>query len=461
MKNVIFKNLLLAFLTLSAVGLSAQTSQTYEMLLPYPVTRTIVREWAAPVNIVYAETAHGNYFIHNDIGAAPKIAEIDATLSVSDFAIDDDFVFFCGNSTSGRPFFGFFHIPDLFFGSGAYAIDDSTINTQSGTLAKLSKMVFFKDIKFRQIAAIGTSSTGLPCVVHSFFTSPTASNNIDVEEVPIAYDESLLDIALTNDYIVTTGFSAQSSTHPYLSLRLYDKDHSDFFNHCNTGYYFTTQSNEYRLEPTQLVSDKLAYNFLSIAAYYRYDKASGGDILYTPEYGTYIGMFSVISSTPPSINHTTSIAIPSIRTHGGWQLHEITDVESSNLDFFLLHDIERDTTSGCISTIYEMSYSSLVAFTPVNAKSAIDHTLNSIDNFNTSQYTASGFSHSSNNLALATETPGSITCLNMDILQPSQITIVGEPKEDPLGLKMSNIHLFKTFFVNSVNEAEVNPFCQQ
>lgn len=31
MKNVIFKNLLLAFLTLSAVGLSAQTSQTYEM----------------------------------------------------------------------------------------------------------------------------------------------------------------------------------------------------------------------------------------------------------------------------------------------------------------------------------------------------------------------------------------------------------------------------------------------
>lgn len=31
MKNVIFKNLLLAFLTLSAVGLSAQTSQIYEM----------------------------------------------------------------------------------------------------------------------------------------------------------------------------------------------------------------------------------------------------------------------------------------------------------------------------------------------------------------------------------------------------------------------------------------------
>lgn len=460
MKNVIFKNLLLAFLTLWALGLSAQTSQIYEMLLPYPVTRTIVREWASPVNIVYAESAYGNYFIHNDIGAAPKIAEIDATLSVSDFVIDGDSVFFCGNSTSGRPFFGFFHIPDLFFGSGAYAIDDSTINTQSGTLAKLSKMVSY-NYKHRQIAAIGTSSTGLPCVVHLFFTSPTASYNIDVAEVPIAYDESLLDIALTNDYIVTTGFAAQSSTHPYLSLRLYDKDHNFFFNHCNTAYYFTTQSSEYRLEPTQLVSDKLAYNFLSIAAYYRYDKASGGDIQYTPEYGTYIGMFSVISSAPPSINHTTSIAIPSIRTHGGWQLHEITDVESSNTDFFLLHDIERDTTSGCISTFYEMSYSSLVVFTPVNAKSAIDHTLNSIDNFNTSQYTASGFSHSSNNLALATETPGSITCLNMDILQPSPITVVGEPKEDPLGLIMPNIHLFKTFFVNSVNEAEVKPFCQQ
>ncbi len=461
MKKIFFKSLLLTFLTLSAVGLSAQTSQTYEMLLPYPVTRTIVREWTAPVNIVYAETAHGNYFIHNDIGGTVAIAKINDALSVNDFVIDGDSVFFCGNRTNGYGFIGFLYIPDFFFGSGAYTINSTTINTPSGTVASFSKMVSYIYPQERQIAAIGTTSTGLPCVAHVNLDTPGANCDVDVAEVPAAYDESLLDISLTNNNIVTTGFAAQSSTHPYLSLRLYDKASGLFFNYCNTAYYFTTQSNEYRLEPRQLVSSELAYNFLSIAAYYRYDKASGGDIQYAPEYGTYIGMFSVISSTPPSINHTTSIAIPSKRTLGGWQLHEITDVESSNLDFFLLHDIERDTTSGCLSTIYELSYISMVSATPVNAKSTIDHTLSSIDNFNTSQYTASGFSHSSNNLTLATETPGGITCLDMDILQPSQITVVGEPKDDPLVILTTINYPLKTLFVKFVDKAEVNQLCQQ
>ena len=216
MKKNIFKSILFLFILLSVANLSAQTSQIYEMQLPYPVSRTIVREAAAPISIVYAETSQGHYFIHNDHSGTQKMVEINSSFSVSDFDVDGDSVFFCGNIINGQVFLGFFDINDLFFGSGAYSADITAINTLTGTVDSLSKMVTYKDSSFRQIAAIGTSSSGLPCVVHIYFTVPAINCIIDVKGLPAAYDENLLDINLTDNHIITAGFAAQSSAQPYL-----------------------------------------------------------------------------------------------------------------------------------------------------------------------------------------------------------------------------------------------------
>lgn len=461
MIKFIFKFMLFVLLFISTGCLSAQVSQTYEMQLPYPVSRTIVRELAAPISIVYAETAYGHYFIHNDPSGISTVAEINSPLSVSDFVVDGDSVFFCGNVTNGQVFFGFFHIPDFFFGSGAYAVDDDIINTQSGTVSSLSKMVSYRYNSSRQMAAVGTSSSGLPCVVHLQFNTPIPFHTIYVSEVPSAYDESMLDIALTDSYIVTAGFADQSSSHPYLSLRLYDINPLFFFNYCNTAYYSYLQNNEYQFEPNQLVSDKMAYNYISVASYYRYDKASGGNVQYTPEYGTYIGLYYVIQYPTPTLQHAASAIIPSERTHGGWVLHEITKSQSGNFDFFLLHDIERDTSSGCLSTIYELSYNAVNSPTPIFAKSTSKHLLGSIDNYNTTQHIASGLYLPNNDLALTVETPGGIGCLDMDILNPSKITVDCLPKDKPLGQPIQTTHIFKTLYIKSIDKTKANTICQQ
>ncbi len=144
------------------------------------------------------------------------MVEINSSFSVSDFDVDGDSVFFCGNITNGQVFLGFFDINDLFFGSGAYSADITAINTLTGTVDSLSKMVTYKDSSFRQIAAIGTSSLGFPCIVHIYFTVPAINCIIDVKELPAAYDENLLDINLTDNHIITAGFAAQSTAHPYL-----------------------------------------------------------------------------------------------------------------------------------------------------------------------------------------------------------------------------------------------------
>lgn len=460
MIKFIFKFMLFVLLFISTGCLSAQVSQTYEMPLPYPVSRTIVRELAAPISIVYAETAYGHYFIHNDPSGISTVAEINSPLSVSDFVVDGDSVFFCGNVTNGQVFFGFFHIPDFFFGSGAYAVDDDIINTQSGTVSSLSKMVSYSYNPCRQMAAVGTSSSGLPCVVHLQFNTPS-SNVIYTAEVPSAYDESMLDIALTDSNIVTVGFADQSSSHPYMSLRLYDKSSGQFFNYCNTAYYSYLQNNEYQFEPNQLVSDKLAYNYISVASYYRYDKASGGNVQYTPEYGTYIGLYYVIQYLTPTLQHAASAIIPSERTHGGWVLHEVTKSQSGNLDFFLLHDIERNTSSGCLSTIYELSYNAVNSPTPIFAKSTSNLSLGSIDNYNTTQHIASGLYLPNNDLALTVETPGGIGCLDMDKLHPSKITVDCLPKDKPLGQPIKTTHIFKTLYIKSIDKTKADTICQQ
>lgn len=457
MKKLIIASLLTTIILLSG-KMSAQTSIVKEFPMPDQTSRTIVREYSAPVNIVYVEGVHRHFFVYNDNSGASTIYEINGTLSVSDFVVDNDSVFFCGNDAAGQPFWGLFQINDFFFGLGYYYVDNTTITSPSGTVATLTKMVSYYD-NIRQIAAIGTTSMGLPCVVYINYLGGW---NIKVGELPANYDESLLDITFTGNCVATAGFAALSTPQPLISIRCYKKDYNLFFDHiCDTAYCFTTQSGEYSLDPSQLVVNKLIPSYFSVAAYYRYDKESGGEFVYPPEYGTHVGAYTVDIGNTPHVQNSHSVKIPSFHTYGGWRLREITEARSNTVNFSLLHDIENDTLNGNQSTVYELSYGVMSSYYPVATKSTPDYLLNSIDTYGTTEYTASGVCLSNHNMTLAINTHTSMTCFNTGSLLPTPVPLVPYIKDDPFGNPAINQHTLTAYMATKIVGVKAILKCQR
>lgn len=110
--------------------LLAQTSVLAHAKMPFPIEKTIIREYSYPTTISYLANDSCGYFVYADASLSAICSPMDAKYNITDFVIDNDSVFFCGVNSKGRGFIGFFDINDFFFGTNNYFVDKNVIQTK-------------------------------------------------------------------------------------------------------------------------------------------------------------------------------------------------------------------------------------------------------------------------------------------------------------------------------------------
>lgn len=298
------------------------------------VTKTIIRETATFHSISYFETAIGHYFAYYDGSSGSVITvPININFSVNDFVISDDSVFFCGIFyTIGS--IGHFNIQDFFYGSHTYY--NTSFNFYYNTAASpvyvrsFDKMVAFSDSGIRKVAAIGMLTNNSYAVMEARYAfSP---NNTTVSYVVGTAGDAVLDIALTDNYVVTAGFNSILGVGPLPFVRVYER--GSLFQSGgpqDTVTFFSKYGSQtVRFNARQLVLSHLQGDDFALAAYWRNLNA-------TTDTGTFISLQNIAANH--DVSWISSMVTTQYRQNGGWQLHGLTPMDNSSY-FYLLQTAE-------------------------------------------------------------------------------------------------------------------------
>ena len=260
---------------------------------------------------------------------------IASNLYVNDFVIVGDTVFFCGRNANGDiGFFGHFLIQDFFLNTHGYTVTDFTFLTSQGQVRSFDKMVTYLESGVRIFAAIGHSTTGNYVVAELNFEPNVPTYQYNIGELTTSSNESILDIALTNSYVITAGFENAYSTDRLLCVRVYER--SSLF--TNNGpqdvanYIYPASLPSTYFEGNQLVITNLLHDEFAVAAYWTFQNSS-------TTLGTYVGIYEIGSNY--SLTSLGSIRIDQSPNYlnGGWTLRGMTPQGPTSM-FYLLQNAE-------------------------------------------------------------------------------------------------------------------------
>ncbi len=186
------------------------------------IDKIISKTYKQSVSICYIENKQKHCFAYVETSASlAKYVFIDPRYNVEDFYIRNDSVFFCGK-TEDVAFIGYYDIVDFFSGQSFY-INNSLYSVNNKKITTLKKIVSFLSTNGDvHIVSIGTTENKSPCIIdvtNDIFNNTWTYNVGDLQNYP---QESLKDLILTDNYIVTAGFVDSISR--YICLRRYEKD---------------------------------------------------------------------------------------------------------------------------------------------------------------------------------------------------------------------------------------------
>lgn len=458
------------FLVIIALGivpvmLWGQPTKVTSFSMGDDVQKTIVREYGFPASIGYVETTNKHFFVYNDGMDTLRSVAINPSYFVEDIAFEYDFVFFCGSNGSDA-FFGFFQFTQFFDVNQEYYVTTAPMNSPQDVVTSLKKMVVYYENGYRKMVAIGQTSIGQYCVVE---LSETASGwNCRVGELGNLYNEQLLDITLTDNYIVTAGVGVWGTSIP--CVRVYDR--TDIFSTATPiqdnisflyDFYGTYQSTTYDLsfDLNQLVLSSVASDFFLMAAYWQSPSAQ------TPNYsrGLYAGCFQV---TPSGINskvsQLTGAIIPQPYTNQKWELRGMTSLSSTGMYdyFYVLQEAEYNPILPTESMVMGLTYNILSTGIPyIPIELSLDAKYLDIGGRNSSsQYVTNGYRIMDNQRLYYFEryTPLGNSCMEEVLLSAYPVTPTAK-----LNIKSFSVHTMSmsmaTFYGGKCNKTKGYILC--
>ena len=313
------------------------------------IQKTIIRETASPRSISYVETATDHYFAFSDGSANPMILNnISTAISVNDFYISDDTVFFCGSNIANRAFLGHFEINDFFFGTHSYSYTAfNFFSADNITLIKtFDKMVAFEENGVRKLAVIGYDQNPEPLVAEVLYNVGTGTVTYTVGQLSGSTEE-IYDIALTDHYVITAGFRYFSNVIARPSIRVYDR--SSMFQaggpqdtvNCLSKYGSQTVS----FDPTQLVMSHLQGDTFAVATYWRHNNSNN-------DTGVFVSIQRIASSG--QVAWVNSLVTTQSFQNGSWQLRGMTAMDYSS-HFYLLQSAEVTNVNSNVDLLFTLS----------------------------------------------------------------------------------------------------------
>ncbi len=444
------------FLILSSfsTGVMAQTSVVAHVSIPFVIKNTIIREHIFPATVSYMEKedSENGVFLYADNSMSATYLPIDSNYMVSDFVIDNDTVWFCGNIRGGKCFFGFFDINDFFFGSHNYYIASNAFFTTQSLVTTLSKLVSYVDnIAVRHIVAIGKTDLGQYCVVNVTFNAAMSSWNYETGEVPASSPETMVDINVTDDDVFTGGMYLFDPNNPGLVLRVYDRNNvfNPVINIQDYANEIVDVSSQYSFCMDQVSLLPMTCKEIAVAAFYK--KYQNDSIALLPE-GTYIGRYR-IGYIKHIFTHRFSILAPHSYYDGGWKLYGFSKENLNNCTFNLLQEYEMPNTGFLQSVVYELSLNIVDNALPFSYVTTDDYLFWSIDgHYSTLYYLMNGLSMIDNlNIVYNFGQQGLNGCLDDGYLQPMPIDMINIEHDAPFSI-ISDSFKFKPLKANLYTE---------
>lgn len=397
MKKITLRLLTILFF-LPLANTHGQNSITANVSVSNIIKKTIVRDYQNSSAITYLETNNGNFFIYTDVSLAINAWQIYPTYKITDFVIDNDSVFFCGISNSTNGFFGFFSI-NTFFSTGIYFVESGTPNTTMGNVSSLSHLVTYSDeIGKRHMVAVGETAQNLSCIVDMCHNHALGGWEYNSGVLQQQYHETINDLALTDNFIVTLGLFDIENGNNEIMLRSYNKN--DVL-HPNTNredwpYEFKDTLIVSEFIPNQLAIEHATMDYVTIAAYWRYtDTTDQNQRVLLPQ-GTHLGLYQISNNQNSLITHIISFLTYHPFFQGGWNIKEFSKLHPQSQSFELLHDVELGS-NGIQSVVYEIPLSMLHNRAPIQCRTSTSTNYNSISRFgNNNWYIMTGYDKQDN-----------------------------------------------------------------
>lgn len=410
--------------------LLAQTSVLAHAKMPFPIEKTIIREYSYPTTISYLANDSCGYFVYADASLSAIYSPMDAKYNITDFVIDNDSVFFCGVNSKGRGFVGFFDINDFFFGSNSYFVDNNVIQTFLSEVSDLTKLVSYTDVSnVRHIVSIGTTLLGQYCVVNVTRNGASSAWNYETGEIPLSSPETLSDIKLSDDYVFTGGMYRDDTLNPNLVIRVYDKPAvfdlpTGIQNYANE-LMDVTSLRSFCFEDVALL--KYSCNEVYVAAYWKFHQDTGtvSPVIFQEPQGTYVGHYR-LDKQKQIVQHMNSILVSHKYYRGGWKIYGFSKLNTSNITFNLLQEYENVGNGNIQSFVYELSNNNIVSALPFSFVTSEDYMFSGIDgHFAPPNYLMSGVSSSDKTILIYNMgQQGGNTCLDIKEIDPTPIDMV-------------------------------------
>ena len=371
MKRIIFYLFLFVFGVFSC---TAQNSVYAHISLSDLIGDVIVREYNYPITITYFESGEARYFAYVDTSYVMQYKPISDTITVKDFVVDNDTVFFCGVSNNGKGVLGFFDINDFFYGQGYYYVTNSLFRTSQGYVKSFSKTVTVGCVQ-RHWVSIGETENGLSCVADMQYDNVTGIVSYTTGEMLSSYTEKIFDIALSDNYVITAGFTSYSPDY-CLSIRRYSM--CDVFNPSSAiqdySWVFRDNASSFDWKSDEICIEQFYGDVVSVAAHWKW-RASVSTIQH--EQGVYVGLFYMnIGAVPVSSTCT-------FQPYGNveWHLEGLTK-PASYTDLFFLLQYAYDSNSMSMQSIVDEYSNALMAGPYIHGSYLENVYFNNISDYN-------------------------------------------------------------------------------
>lgn len=211
-KTLIFPFLFILLIPIAVQGQHRVTEASYND----PITKTIVKKYRFPATISYVETKGRHYFAYSDSSMTIVNCEIDKNLFVLDFVVSRDVVYFCGYDTltQTKGVWGKFNTNDLIQGNLSYETYSDFVCGKAYA-DTLNSLVAYGNNGVTTIVTVGTANSGTSksrgCTIE-ITPSGTNSWNYTMGVTPDTNMENTKHVCLTDNYIITSGFTDVSSS---------------------------------------------------------------------------------------------------------------------------------------------------------------------------------------------------------------------------------------------------------
>lgn len=193
------KRKLLFILLLSSIFDTTIYAQNAVYEVPITSMQSIVRNYRPDQQwvIFNIDLNWGKQFMLTDLTSTQVVA-LPYDYRVLDFEIYNDFVIFCGVYRGVQGFLGWFNIQDLFYGGGAFHIDETTLIQEQ--FLSLENIEVYGESADVYVVGYGKDLNTSSYI--AFEAKGATLNNLSYRAKPLVCDEIVNDIAVTDKYVV-------------------------------------------------------------------------------------------------------------------------------------------------------------------------------------------------------------------------------------------------------------------